>query len=167
VSQGSIKFRLFTGVRQGSRRKVGILQGDDELDTTSGIAALKGNQRRDLLSRVQRWLDGSDDPKKWFHNFPSDQICSACFVFKVGDHRFYGYLYHPLPKTDPALQLCVLCSHAIKHEWETDPAEKSLVNRWYQSSEAKAALAEKFDDTPKDQKPKGSKGRKGESPWKM
>jgi hypothetical protein len=168
VSQGPIKFRLFTGVRQGSRRQVGILQGDNELDITTGIAALKENQRRDLLSRVQRWLDGFDGPKNWFHNFPNDQICPACFVFKVGNHRFYGYLYHPLPKTDSGLQLCVLCSHAIKHEWETDPAEKSLVSRWYQSSEAKAALAAEFKDTLlKDKKAKDSKGRREGSPWKM
>ena len=167
MSQDQIKFRLFTGVRQGDRRKVGLLEGREELDTTSGIASLAGNQRRDLLSRVQRWLDGANDPKRWFHNFPDDPVCPACFVFKVGDHRFYGYLCHPLPKTNRALQVCVLCSHVLKHEWETDPAEKALVNRWFLSNEGKETLAKVFDDTPQDGKSKDSKNRKGISRWKM
>jgi hypothetical protein len=134
------------------------------LDTTSGIASLTANQHRDLAARVQHWLDGADGPKKYFHNFTGDRVCSTCFVFKVGDHRFYGYLCHSLPKTEPALQVCVLCSHAIKHEWDTDPAEKTLVKRWSESSEAKAALALEFDDMPKEEK---SKDAKGKTPWKM
>jgi hypothetical protein len=167
VSQVQIKFRLLTGVRQAAKRMVGLLEGQEELDTTSGIGSLAGNQRRDLLSRAQHWLDGANSPKRWFHNFPDDPVCPACFVFRVGDHRFYGYLCHPLPKTNPALQVCVLCSHAIKHEWETDPAEKTLVKRWSLSNQARAALAEEFDDKPQDDKSKESKNRKGISRWKM
>jgi hypothetical protein len=165
MSQGSIKFRLYIGVRQQGRRRVGILKGQRELNTSDGIGSLTAKERRDLSVRIQHWIDGANSPKKYFHNFPSDSICPVCFVFKVGKrHRFYGYLCNPLPRTDRALQVCVLCSHAIKDEWETDPAEKKLVKRWSESSEAKAALALEFDDTPKEEKPKNAKDR---TPWKM
>jgi hypothetical protein len=165
VPQGLIKFRLYTGVRQEGRRRVGILEGHSELNTSDGIGSLTAKEQKDLLVRIQRWVDGANGPKRYFHNFPGDSICPVCFVFKVGNHhRFYGYLCNPLPRTDRALQVCVLCSHAIKNEWETDPAEKKLVKRWSESSEAKAALALEFDDTSREKK---SKDAKGKTPWKM
>jgi hypothetical protein len=161
VSQGSIKFRLFTGVRQGAKRKLGLLEGDEQLNTRSGIASLRQNQKRDFLSRMQHWLDGANGPKNWFHNFPGDSICPDLFVFKVGDHRFYGYLYHPLPKTNPGLQACVLCSHGIKDAWETDPNQKRLMQRRLQSNDAKMAIAEMFDDRAEEVE------KRGKPSWKM
>ena len=167
MSQEPITFRLFNGVRQGKKRNVGLLKGHQESDAASGISRLTGNQRRDLLSRIQHWIDGANGPKTWFHNFTNEAAYSMCFVFKVGEHRFYGYLCNPLPNTNPGLQVCVLCSYAAKHEWETDPAEKALVRRLFQSSEAKAALTREFDDVLLDDKSAGGKEKKGKSKWKM
>jgi hypothetical protein len=158
---------LFAGVRQGEKRKVGLLEGHQDLAATGGISCLTINQRRDLLSRIQRWIDGANGPKRWFHNFTNEAAYLMCFVFKAGEHRFYGYLCHPLPNTNPGLQACVLCSHAVKHEWETDPAEKALVRRWSQNGEAKAALAKVFDDALPDDKSTDGKEKKRKSKWKM
>lgn len=159
MSQASIKFRPFTGVRPGPRRNIGILLGNEELDTTGGIASLKPNQGKDLSSRIQHWLDGADSPKKYFHNFPDDPICPELFVFKVGDHRFYGYLCHPLAG-NRALQVCVLCSHAKKNKWETDLAEKSLVKRWSLSNEALASVIDGLEDPEKNTRLKDGRGRR-------
>lgn len=67
-----------------------------------------------------------------------------CFVFKAKEkrqhHRFYGYLYNPQPILNPRLQLCILCIHAMKKEYETDRSELARVDVRYSSSAAKQAI---------------------------
>jgi hypothetical protein len=160
VSQCSIKFRLFGQVRQGPDRKVGILTGMVDLNVTDGIKSLSENQKRELKVNLERWLDGHNGPKSRFHNFEGDSIAPMAFVFKAQDHRFYGYKVNPLPNTSPSLQAIVLCSHAVKPGYETDPALKSFIRKMAESSDSSFALKSVFDDTPKSNK-------KGPSQWKQ
>jgi hypothetical protein len=143
---------LFGEVRQGAYRKLGILTGTKDLNVADGISNLSANEKRELKVNLERWLDGQNGPKTRFHNFEGDSIAPMAFVFKSSDHRFYGYRVNPLPKTEPSLQVIVLCSHAIKPGYETDPAQKRLVKKMAESSESASALKSVFDDTPRDQK---------------
>ena len=160
MSPESIKFRLFGQVRQGADRKVGILTGAVDLNVTDGIKTLSANQKRDLKVNLERWLDGHNGPKSRFHNFEGDSIAPMAFVFKAQDHRFYGYKVNPLQKTAPSLQVIVLCSHAIKPGYETDPVQKSLIRKMSESPDSSSALRSVFDDAPKDDK-------KGPLQWKQ
>ena len=150
MSQRSVKFRLLGQVRQGENRKIGVLTGAENLDITDGIAALSAHQKRELRVNLERWLGGQNGPKSRFHSFESDSIAPMAFVFKASDHRFYGYKVNPLPKTAPSLQTIVLCSHAIKPGYETDPDEKRFIKKMAESVDAAEALKSVFDDTPKD-----------------
>lgn len=159
MPQSSISFRLFGQVRQGVNRKIGILTGTADLNVTEGIKGLSANQKRELKVNLERWLDGQNGPKSRFHNFEGDSIAPMAFVFKAQDHRFYGYRSNPLPRTAPSLQLIVLCSHAIKPGYETDPSVKGFIRKTAESADASSALKSVFYDAPKDAK-------KGPLPWK-
>lgn len=152
MSQRSIKFRLFGQVRQGADRKLGILTGNSDLNVADGIKTLSASEKRELRVCLERWLDGHNGPKSRFHNFEGDSIASMAFVFKVNEHRFYGYKVNPLPKTAASFQAIVLCSHAIKQGWETSPDEKRFIKKMAESPESTSALKKIFDDTPKDGK---------------
>ncbi|MGO9940669.1 MAG: hypothetical protein ACLPH3_23645 [Terracidiphilus sp.] len=160
MPQSSIKFRLFGQVRQGMDRRLGILTGTSDLNVTDGIKTLSANQKRELKVNLERWLDGQNGPKTRFHNFEGDSIAPMAFVFKASEHRFYGYKVNPLPRTAPSLQAIVLCSHAIKPGYETDPDQKRLIKKMAESSDAASALKSVFDDTPKETK-------KGLLQWKQ
>jgi hypothetical protein len=160
VSQGKIKFRVFGQVSQGADRKLGVLTGTSDLNITGGIKTLSANEKRALKVNLQRWLDGQNGPKTRFHNFDGDSIAPMAFVFKASDHRFYGYKVNPLPKTARFLQAIVLCSHAIKPGYETDPDQKRFIKKMAESADSAAALEAVFDDTPKDTK-------KGPQQWKQ
>jgi hypothetical protein len=118
------------------------------------------NEKRELKVNLERWLDGQNGPKGRFHNFEGDSIAPMAFVFKAQDHRFYGYRENPLPRTAPSLQVIVLCSHAIKAGYDTDPAEKRFIKQMAESPNSASALKSVFDDTPKDLK-------KGPLQWKQ
>jgi hypothetical protein len=152
VSQNALKFRLFGQIRQGEGRKLGVLTGMSELNVTNGIKILSANQKRELKVNLERWLDGQNGPKGRFHNFEGDSIAPMAFVFKAYEHRFYGYRVNPLPRTARSLQAIVLCSHAIKPGYDTDPDQKRFVKKMAESSDAASALKSVFDDTPKNAK---------------
>ncbi len=150
MSPASIKFRLVPGMRSSLHRAIGYLQGNQELDAWDAFEALNEDRRRYFLTSMGEWIDGQNRPAKRFHGFPNDPNFSMCFVFKVKDkrqgHRFYGYLCNPQPHSNARLQLCVLCIHAMKKEWETDRSELARVETWYSSSAAKEAIRSEFPD---------------------
>jgi len=160
VSQFSVKFRMFGQIRQSANRQIGILTGMDELNIADGITELSENQKRELKVQLERWVDGHNGPKSHFHNFEGDSIAPMAFVFKVYKHRFYGYKTNPLPRTLPALQLIVLCTYAIKKGEDTDPQVKKFIKQMAESLDSASALAEVFDDTPRQTK-------KGPIQWKQ
>ncbi len=104
---------------------------ESDLNAIAAFAELSGdrtrrNRERDLRARFDYWIAGGRNDI-WFHGWPNVRKYKPCFVFKWKEnracHRFYGFLCHPTPNKNPAFQLCVLCSHAVKTEWETDPSE--------------------------------------------
>lgn len=159
-----IKFRLVPRVRQGSRRAVGFLEGHQELDAAEKFDNLGPNCKKFVLASMEEWASGGKDITTRFHGFPNDREYQLSFVFKAKEkrlgHRFYGYLYQPEPMTNPRLQICVLCIHALKDEAETDRAELKRVDDWRKSDAAQVAIRVEYPDKKKDDE----KGRL--LPWK-
>jgi len=93
---------------------------------------------------MDRWSSGIDGPNARCHPFPGTDY----FVFKqvAEGHRFYGYLYHPLPKTNPRFLLCVLTTYAQKREDKTDPADLGRVKQWMNAPASKAAISVVYAD---------------------
>src|SRR5258708_3843455 len=141
-----LTFAPMPGVLPSTARAVGILQGHGELNIHYGLSRLKEKELDDLKSRMDHWIAGNDGPAKYFHGFPSRTKHKRCFVFKKGTHRFYGFLYHPQPKTNPRFHICVLVIYATKKEWETDEAELDRANQWLNNPNASIAIGEVFSD---------------------
>lgn len=129
------------GIPPSRFRAVGVLRGDQQLNTDAGLNGLSQTDKDDLRSRIEWWIAGHNGPKQWFHGFTGQAQYKQCFVFKVRKHRFYGYLYHPQTKSNQRFQVCVLSIYAIKHAWETDYAELDRVNRWMANAATKHAIA--------------------------
>lgn len=164
MSPASVTFHMVPGMHPSLHRAIGYLQGNPELDSWDAVKALDETRRRYLLTSMGEWIDGLNKPAKRFHGFPNDADYWMCFVFKVKEkrqgHRFYGYLYNPQPHSNARLQMCVLCIHAMKKEWETDRSELARVETWYSSSAAKEAIRAEFPDEDRNEQ----KGRQRQ--WK-
>jgi hypothetical protein len=150
VSQDVLSFRPVPDVGRSSGRGVGFLEGHTELNAWAAFEGLGVKQKRDLKTFRGEWVIGKDKPKSRFHGWPDDDECDMCFVFKAKErnknHRFYGYLCNPLPKTNSPFRLCVLCIHALKNERESDRSELLRVRVWYESATAQEAVKEVFTD---------------------
>jgi hypothetical protein len=136
-----LTFMLIPGVLPSVGRAVGVLSGHPELNILVGFSSLSPKAQADLKARMEFWIAGNNGPKKWFHGFTSQEKYRHLFVFKHKSDRFYGFLCHPRPKTEPRFQLCVLTIHAKKKEWETDYSELDRVNEWRTSPAATMAIS--------------------------
>src|SRR4051812_12762628 len=118
-----ISFRLVPNVRAGSGRAVGILEGDPDLCANVLINLPEKDAKYQKYS-MERWTSGINGPQSRCHKFDG----TSYFVFKDLDkqHRFYGFLCHPLEKNASFL-LCVLTTYAQKKEDKTDPAALARV----------------------------------------
>lgn len=141
-----ITFRLVPGVIPSVRRGVGFLEGHSELGAGFEFDELDVSDTFSLKSRMDHWVAGNDSPSKYFHGFKSGRDYRECFVFKLPERRWYGFLCHPRPQTNPSFLLCVLCIHASKHEHETDLAELDRVNGWRTSTGATEAISETYPE---------------------
>ncbi len=130
MSQAAIKFGCVPEVNHTARRAVGFLEGDGQLNASDCFRSLKPNEKKFLLASIGQWVIGANGPKNRMHGFPNDVDYSECFVFKVKNRRFYGYLCHPRARTNPPFLVCVLCIHAKKNKWETDRSELARVKKW-------------------------------------
>jgi len=155
VSSNPIKFRLVPGIRATTFRAIGFLEGDGQLNAWAAFSQFDIKCKRQLLTYMQGWVDGANTPKTRFHGWPNDEDYKACFVFKIKEnrlgHRLYGLLVHPQPIMNGRLQVCVLCIHAKKTEWETDRAELERAKQWCLSSQAKTAIGIVFPEESENQ----------------
>src|SRR5579872_1229388 len=105
MSPSLISFRLVPTIRQGRGRAVGILEGDDDL-CADVLLSLPDKDAKYQRYSMERWASGIDGPKERCHKFDGTDY----FVFKdvAKQHRFYGFLCHPLSKPNQAFLLCVL-----------------------------------------------------------
>jgi hypothetical protein len=121
----------------------------NEVSALKKFQQLKGNEERDIRSRFDYWIGGGIHDK-YFHGWPNDMEHKDCYVFKWRKgrqcHRFYSFLYHPTPLSNPGLQLCVLVSHAVKNEWNTDPRELDGAKRLRGTPAVIAAIKKEFPD---------------------
>ena len=121
---------------------------DKRIDANLHYFRLNRKGQRELMSRFDHWIDGGT-ADKYFHGWPSDANYTKCFVFKRQRHRFYGFLFHPTPVSNPRFQVCVLVSHAMKAEWETDRGELDLVNSMLNDPNVQTAIVREFPETQK------------------
>jgi len=145
MAGSTITFELVVGLPV-MRRAVGFLFGHSELSARECFLALGDEARRNLLARMNYWIAWNNSPAKWFHGFPNDPEHKNCFVFKYQEKRFYGFLYHPTPKSNPRFQLCVLCSYDSKSEWETDMVHLNRAEAWLLAAAAILAIRRLFPD---------------------
>ena len=108
-----------------------------------------------MRTRFDLWIDGGTHDK-YFHGWPSQPRYKQCFVFKWKDgqacHRMYGFLFHP-QAGNPAFQVCVLATHAIKLAWETDPRELEGAVKLWNDPLVIAAIMAAFSDAKEGRKP--------------
>ena len=144
----TITFQMVPNVRVGTRRGVGVLGGDIDLCDTA-LFGLAQKELDYIRQSMDRWTQNFDGPTTRFHGFQGDY--KDCFVFKhvAKLHRFYGFLYNPLPKTSERFRLCVLTTYAKKKEHETDYAELKRVHKWRDAPATKIVVSFEFPDTDK------------------
>ena len=149
MSLPPIRFRLVPNVRQGKGRVVGMIEGHPDL---CGDALINLPQKAAKYQRfsMERWTSGNEGPQSRCHRFDG----TAYFVFKdvPRQHRFYGFLYHPLPKTNPRFLLCVLTTYAKKKEDNTNPADLRRVQDWMNAIATKAAIKVLYPDVDDEEK---------------
>ena len=137
-------------VKTGTRRGIVFLecQGDRTVNALKDFEKMKENRRRDLLRRFDHWIDGLHHPK--YHHGWDEPDRRDCYVFKVrisgSHHRFYGFLIHPTPASDPRFELCVLVSHVVKNTDRTDPSELKRVLDLKANQEVAEAIRRMFAD---------------------
>jgi len=120
-------------VNQNDRRKLPFISStlDREVDALKVFESSVPKVQQTLRGWFDHWLAGIPYPKHyhgWDHE-PNKALFVFKWMYKQKFNRFYGFLCHPKPQSDPRLQLCVLASHAIKKTWETDPAELAGIRR--------------------------------------
>jgi hypothetical protein len=134
------------------RREVVFLFCDDPesiVDAELTFNGLKDKDKREMLNKFDWWARGNDSPSHWFHGF-DDADRKYCFVFKrrksKARYRYYGFLIHPTPITNPRYELCVLTNHAQKNTEQTDPRETNFVNAIRVRADVIAAVHREFPE---------------------
>jgi len=145
----SISFRLVPDMRQGKGRAVGMLEGHPDL-CAGTLIALPAKDAKYQRYSMERWASGLDGPQSRCHRFDGTDY----FVFKdvARQHRFYGFLCHPLPKTNKRFFLCVLTTYANKKEDKTDPADLPRAKAWMDAPATKAAIKLVYPDIEESEK---------------
>lgn len=149
----AISFRLVPNVPASKGRAVGMLEGHRDLCAET-LLNLPVNDAKYIWYSMNRWTSGIDGPNSRCHPFPGTDY----FVFKhvAEGHRFYGFLCHPLAKTDSRFLLCVLTTYALKREDRTDPADLKRVKDWMDAPATKLAIKSVYPDK-EPEKPGGKK----------
>lgn len=142
------------GLKRSTRRAIAFLLSSSEMMSTDAMAVfnnLKPNRAREVRARFDHWIDGVQPRDNWFHGWPGHPKYKNCFTFKWKEnrqhHRFYGFLFHPLPHSNAEFQLCVLACHATKNEWETDDAELDSINVLRLRADVLSAISEVYPDS--------------------
>ena len=140
------------GLKKSRRRAIVFLRSDedDSLDAAAVFAGLSDKREMELRTRFDYWIDGGIQDN-YFHGWPNNPKYRKCFVFKWRhkrqNHRFYGFLCNPTPKSNRRFQLCVLCSDATKRDWNTDPNELKAVEELRLVPAVRGAIEMVFPDT--------------------
>ena len=132
-------------------RGVVFLRSDNtpEVNAETVYKTLEERDSNRMRAKFDSWMRGNDGPSDWFHRF-DDDARKYCFVFKRRRghtrYRYYGFLIHPQPNTDPGYELCVLATHTQKNTEATDPSETNFVNALRIRGDVIAAVKVSFPD---------------------
>ena len=128
MANRSYTIRPSERLKPSQRRAIAFLEcpEDDGINAMLIFEGMDQDTKRMVMSRFDYWIDGGVNDR-WFHGWPNNPKHKDCFVFKWNKgrlhHRFYGFLFHPMPKTNARFQVCILCSYATKNSQNTDPSE--------------------------------------------
>jgi hypothetical protein len=153
------------GVIAKPRRTVVFLEDDEdkEVNASSTFSCLDINMKRNLLSRVDLWMDGGRCDH-YFHGW-NEEDRKYCFVFKIrrGNvrHRFYGFLCHP-SRSKPNFEVCALLYYTRKFQEATDSGIIRNLNHKRINSEVLSKLQEFFPDIPVRQEPQHENRKLGQ-----
>jgi len=145
-----LTFRIASGF-SFNRRGIGFLEdeNDEDLDAGSVFERMTGNAERKVRSRIDYWLQGGVHDK-YFHGWPNLPLYRHCFEFRWDErrqaHRFYGFLCHPIPLSNPRFELCVLVFHEVKNEYKTDFAVLDRVNQYRNMAATTEAIARTYPE---------------------
>jgi hypothetical protein len=117
----SYSVQEIAGLKRSERRGVALLHGP-RLAAADKFASLSPKSMREVLSRIDHWIEGNAAHKKYHHGW-SEYDYRNCYVFKWienrVDQRLYGFLCHP-NKSDKRFEACILAIHATKTQFNTD-----------------------------------------------
>lgn len=110
------------------RGVVFLVLDDKKVTAKHSFDKLNDNTKRHFRTRFDAWRDGKNNPK-WYHGWNSSEFGGKyirCFVFKCKERRLqqrlYGFLCNPNLFNNRGYLVCVLVTHALKKEHETDTA---------------------------------------------
>ena len=137
---------LVEGLQHSSWQAVAFLRcADKNVNALPVFGRLSRNNDMELRTRFDCWIGGVHH-KQWFHGW-DDPRYRDCFVFKSKDHRFYGFLCHPMSGTNKRFRACILCSHATKSDWNTDKKELKRAQQLLLDPAVQAAIKAAFPET--------------------
>lgn len=148
MSNSQCRVEILAG-HKSDRRKVTLLiyPGVGYVDAKAGHDSLSVDDKRGLYSRFDGWIAGKINDRH-YHGWSKGQHrgkYANCFVFKLSDLRFYGFLCHPSDK-NKRLLVCVLVLHALKHQWSTETVYLDRVVKMSENSIVIKAIKEIFPD---------------------
>jgi hypothetical protein len=149
MSVSEIAIKEIAGLKVSKHRGLAFLTGDHKrLDAAQVFSDLTGKERNDVRARFDSWLNGVVHDN-WYHGWPNDENYKHCFSFrwtnKRGKQRLYGFLWNP-KESQPSFQVCILHTHDIKKEWNTDKTILDFANYLRSHPDVLAAVAAFFGD---------------------
>jgi len=130
--------------QDNKRRSVGFLIcADEKVNAFSVYNELPSSQN--LKTSFDYWLMNKPNIKR-FHGWDKSSFGGKsvhCYVFKVEQRRFYGFLCNPNVK-DPRYQLCVLVLHDNKKQHETDETDLRRVEEFRSHPVVRSTITEMF-----------------------
>jgi hypothetical protein len=118
-----MKYRIELIIGENHSRKgvAFLLSNDGRINAKNIFKNLDKKSKYTLMTRFEYWQSGKTH-KKYFHSWDQSEFqgkYTNCFVFKLRNHRFYGFLRSKIKKLHPEYQVCVLVLYAEKEERET------------------------------------------------
>lgn len=122
------------------------MQQDNRINAGTEFIKLRQKDERTLRTRFDYWLNGKVCDR-YFHGWNKNEFEGRyvnCFVFKLNEVRFYGYLCHPDP-ANRRFQVCLLVLCAFKNQWRTDAWNLKFVKAIGEHPAVKKMLTQCFN----------------------
>jgi plasmid maintenance system antidote protein VapI len=141
------------GAKPSDRRGIAFLHCSTASSGVNALAAFedlatKNDKRvRELRTRFDHWIEGQRNDR-WFHGWPNDARRKNCGLQnRDREGAAFQDSFPSLPRRNPKFQLCVLISHAIKTQWETDPREVDAMEAFRINPQVIDAIRRAYPDS--------------------